>query len=84
MHAKASVKTDEAVNELKGVIDRILAERAELAERLSKLKAFLNVTFDRQGVTSRQRSLLAEQLVAMDWYREVLDKRLLDLGVTGR
>lgn len=52
---------------------RVLAERDELAERLAKLKSFLEASPTNGGA---ERDLLGVQSMAMTGYLDVLDKRI--------
>ena len=60
------------------VIDKLTIEYNELAGRIGSLERFL-ICEDFQKVSSSQRVLLAQQRTAMEQYKEILLKRLVDL-----
>ncbi len=60
------------------VITRLTIEYNDLAGRIGSLERFL-ICEDYQKVTSNQRVLLAQQRTAMEQYKEILLKRLVDL-----
>ena len=62
----------------KEVIDKLTIEYNELAGRIGSLERFL-ICEDFQKVSSSQRVLLAQQRTAMEQYKEILLKRLVDL-----
>lgn len=57
-------------------IDRMVAEEAELADRIGKLRGFRDQSPAYAGLSDRQRSLLAAQLQAMTCYRTILSMRV--------
>ena len=60
------------------VINRLTIEYNELAGRIGSLERFL-ICEDSQKVSISQRVLLAQQRTAMEEYKEILLKRLVDL-----
>ncbi len=60
------------------VINRMEIEFNELAGRIGSLERFL-ISKDYPEVTSNQKALLAQQHTAMEQYKEILLKRLVDL-----
>ena len=60
------------------VINRMEIEFNELAGRIGSLERFL-ISKDYPEVTSNQKTLLAQQRTAMEQYKEILLKRLVDL-----
>ena len=60
------------------VIKRVTDELLELTDRLISLERFL-VSKDYQKVSIRQKVLLVQQRTAMEQYKEILLKRLVDL-----
>ena len=60
------------------VITRLTIEYNDLAGRIGSLERFL-ICEDFQKVSSSQRVLLAQQRTAMEQYKEILLKRLVDL-----
>jgi hypothetical protein len=60
------------------VITRLSIEYNDLAGRIGSLERFL-ICEDLQKVASSQRVLLAQQRTAMEQYKEILLKRLVDL-----
>lgn len=59
-------------------LDRLIAERNELQERITKLGAF--VSNGMPGTTATQAALLWDQLEAMHKYLDILNKRLADIN----
>ncbi len=55
--------------------ERVIQERAELIERLEKLKAFLKSSRVLQ-LSSSEYSLLVSQESVMEQYKTILDNRL--------
>ena len=56
-------------------VQRLLIERSELDEKLSKLNSFLlTKTFD--NLTNAEKYLLGKQVQYMNSYRQVLDARI--------
>ena len=55
--------------------ERVIQERAELIERLEKLKAFLRSYMVAQ-IPAAQYRLLLEQELVMERYKLILDERL--------
>lgn len=53
---------------------RLLTEKAELTEKLDKLKNFLNV--DKIPLSAEQRKLLEKQSEIMGEYKDILEKRI--------
>lgn len=60
------------------VITKLTIEYNDLAGRIGSLERFL-ICEDFQKVSSSQRVLLAQQRTAMEQYKEILLKRLVDL-----
>lgn len=60
---------------------RLTAERADLAQKVEKLQAFLDPD-NYKKIDSKQQSLLVSQLAAMTDYLRVLDERIADLKAT--
>ena len=60
------------------VINRLTNEYSNLVGRIGALERFL-ICEDFQKVSSSQRVLLAQQRTAMEQYKEILLKRLVDL-----
>ncbi len=60
------------------VINKLIIEYTDLAGRLGSLERFL-ISEDFQKTSSSQRVLLAQQRTAMEEYKEILLKRLVDL-----
>jgi len=60
------------------VIHRMEIELNELTGRICSLERFI-VSKDFQEVTRNQKALLAQQYTAMEQYKEILLKRLVDL-----
>ena len=60
------------------VITRLTIEYSNLAGRIGSLESFL-ICEDFQKVSSSQRVLLTQQRTAMEQYKEILLKRLVDL-----
>lgn len=59
-------------------IDRLITERNELGQKLTKLQDFLNRPFDGK-VTEKQFEMLYNQRDAMDKYFQILCDRIIDL-----
>ena len=55
--------------------ERVVAERAELNEKLTKLLAFMN-TESFEALPDRDRYLLNKQASFMGFYRDTLDERI--------
>ena len=55
--------------------ERVVAERAELHEKLTKLLAFMN-TVSFEALPDRERYLLNKQASFMGFYRDTLDERI--------
>ena len=60
------------------VINKLTIEYTDLAVRIGSLELFL-ISEDFQKTSSSQRVLLAQQRTAMEEYKEILLKRLVDL-----
>ena len=58
------------------VRERVTAERDELEIKLKKLAAFIYNNDAFKKINPRQQKLLKEQLVVMDRYLDILNKRL--------
>jgi hypothetical protein len=56
--------------------ERLLEERAELAERIEMLKLFITLNSAYRGLTQEHQNLLEEQLEAMETYESVVIQRL--------
>jgi len=61
-------------------LTRLLAERAEIEERLNKLTLFMGTDAFRE-LPAAQRDMLDEQHLAMCSYLDVLSRRAKDLGI---
>lgn len=56
--------------------ERLVDERAELAERIEMLKLFITMNPAYKGLTYEHQNLLEDQLSAMSQYEDVLITRL--------
>ncbi len=56
--------------------ERLIDERAELAERIEKLKMFITTNSGYKALTYDHQNLLEDQLEAMETYESVLIQRL--------
>ena len=65
----------ESVVELQPHQERVITERDELNERMSKLKDFIG-SKDFFTLDFIERSSLEQQLRIMGWYRDVLNQRI--------
>lgn len=63
------------MNQLLPHQERVVAERAELHEKLTKLLAFMN-TESFESLPDRERYLLNKQASFMGFYRDTLDERI--------
>jgi hypothetical protein len=57
-------------------IDRLQVERTELQDKTEKLSAFINSENFEALVSPAERELLAQQLVVMNQYAEILTQRI--------
>ena len=57
-------------------LERLLDERAELADRIEKLKLFVTTNSGYKALTYDHQCLLDDQLEAMTQYEDVLIQRL--------
>lgn len=62
----------------KEVIDKLSDEYNALVGRIGSLERFM-ICKDYQKVTEKQKDLLARQRAAMEDYKEILVRRLIDL-----
>lgn len=60
------------------VINNLTDELANLSAKIGSLESFL-VSKDYQEISGKQKILLAQQRTAMEQYKEILLKRLVDL-----
>ena len=60
------------------VINNLTDELANLSAKIGSLESFL-VSKDYQEISDKQKILLAQQRTAMEQYKEILLKRLVDL-----
>jgi hypothetical protein len=58
-------------------IDRVYDERKELRDKITKLKAFINESVIYEVLPQEKKDLLCEQLIAMNFYEDVLARRTL-------
>ena len=56
--------------------ERLLEERAELAERIEMLKLFIILNSAYRGLTHEHQNLLEDQLEAMETYESIVIQRL--------
>ena len=56
--------------------ERLLEERAELAERIEMLKLFITLNSAYRGLTHEHQNLLEDQLEAMETYESIVIQRL--------
>lgn len=66
--------------QLSGFHERLIVERAQVADKLIKLTAFIG-TMPFLKLGAKQQTLLEQQLEIMIHYRRVLDQRILDLSL---
>lgn len=60
-------------------MDRLSNERAELHEKVKKLKAFIGTDVYEKTLSGKHKMLLQKQMETMLSYQDVLDERIEDI-----
>jgi hypothetical protein len=65
------------------IISKLTSEIKDLNSKIEKLKSFLSNESNFYFVGEKQWNLMRCQIMAMNYYLETLEKRLVDLVVNG-